>query len=165
MVEEGYDLAIRIGALDSSSLVSRRLTVTRLILCAAPEYLASHGTPEHPDELQDHAVIGYSYFSSGDAWQLEGPEGPVIASTRPCIHSNNGDTCRGAALAGQGIILQPDFLVGDDIAAGTLVELMPEYRAAELGVYAIYPSRRHIAPKIRALIAFLSEHFADTPAS
>jgi DNA-binding transcriptional LysR family regulator len=165
LVEEGYDLAIRIGALDSSSLVSRRLTVTRLILCAAPEYLASHGTPEHPDELQDHAVIGYSYFSSGDAWQLEGPEGPVIASTRPCIHSNNGDTCRGAALAGQGIILQPDFLVGDDIAAGTLVELMPEYRAAELGVYAIYPSRRHIAPKIRALIAFLSEHFADTPAS
>ena len=116
LVEEGYDLAIRIGALDSSSLVSRRLTVTRLILCAAPEYLASHGTPEHPDELQDHAVIGYSYFSSGDAWQLEGPEGPVIASTRPCIHSNNGDTCRGAALAGQGIILQPDFLVGDDIA-------------------------------------------------
>jgi DNA-binding transcriptional LysR family regulator len=164
LVEEGYDLAIRIGALDSSSLVSRRLTVTRLILCAAPEYLTSHGTPEHPDELQGHAVIGYSYFSSGDVWQLEGPEGPVIASTRPCIHSNNGDTCRGAALAGQGIILQPDFLVGDDIAAGTLVELMPEYRAAELGVYAIYPSRRHIAPKIRALIAFLSERLADTPA-
>lgn len=164
LVEEGYDLAIRIGALDSSSLVSRRLTVTRLILCASPDYLASQGTPKHPDELQGHAVIGYSYFSSGDEWRLEGPEGPVIASTRPCIHSNNGDTCRGAALAGQGIILQPDFVVGDDIAAGTMVELMPEYRAAELGIHAIYPSRRHIAPKIRALIAFLSEHFTDTPA-
>ena len=81
-------------------------------------------------------------------------------ATRPCMHSNNGDTCREAALAGLGIILQPDFVVGDDIAAGTLVELMPEYRAAELGVHAVYPSRRHIAPKVRALIAFLDEQLA-----
>lgn len=162
LVEEGYDLAIRIGTLSSSSLVSRRLTVTRLIMCASPDYLSAHGAPAHPDELAGHAVIGYSYWSGGDEWRLDGPHGPVTVRTRPCIHSNNGDTCRAAALAGQGIILQPDFVVGDDIEAGTLVELMPEYRAGELGVHAVYPSRRHIAPKVRALIAFLDNHFGAT---
>lgn len=164
LVEEGYDVAIRIGTLTSSSLVSRKLTVTRLVLCASPEYLAARGTPAHPDELTGHAVIGYSYWSGGDEWRLEGPQGPVAVRTRACIHSNNGDTCRAAALAGQGIILQPDFVVGDDVAAGTLVELMPAYRAGELGVHAVYPSRRHVAPKVRALIAFLVRHFGETPA-
>lgn len=164
LVEEGYDLAIRIGTLSSSSLVSRRLTVTRLILCASPEYLAVHGTPAQPEELAGHAAIGYSYWSGGDEWRLEGPKGPVTVRINTCIQCNNGDTCRAAALAGQGIILQPDFVVGDDVEAGTLVELMPEYRAGELGVHAVYPSRRHIAPKVRALIAFLAEHLGATPA-
>ena len=74
--------------------------------------------------------------------------------------SNNGETCRAAALAHQGIILQPTFLVGDDLAAGRLVELMPEYRAPELGIYALYPTRKHIAPKVRAMIDFLLQEFA-----
>ena len=87
----------------------------------------------------------------------------VNIRTRPCIHSNNGDTCRALALADQGIILQPDFVVGDDIRAGRLVELMPEYRAGELGAHAVYPSRRHVAPKVRAAIDFLAEHFAARP--
>src|SRR5690606_15609604 len=106
--------------------------------------------------------IGYSYWSAGDEWPLEGPNGPVNVRTRACIHSNNGDTCRAVALADQGTILQPDFVVGDDVKAGRLVELMPEYRAGKLGVHAVYPSRRHVAPKVRAAIDFLSEHFALT---
>ena len=163
LVEEGFDLAIRIGNLSDSSLVSRQLTLTRLILCASPHYLEAHGTPSHPDELTGHTVIGYSYWSAGDEWRLEGPNGPVSVRTRACIHSNNGDTCRAAALAGQGVILQPDFVVGNDVKAGKLVELMPEYRAGELGVHAVYPSRRHVAPKVRALIAFLTDHFAAMP--
>lgn len=161
LVEEGYDLAIRIGRLSSSSLISRQLTVTRLVVCASPGYLAAHGTPSHPAELAEHAVIAYSYWSAGDEWRLEGPDGPVRVRTRSSISTNNGDTCRAAAIAGQGIVLQPDFVVGDDIEAGTLVELMPEYSAGELGVYAVYPSRRHVAPKVRALIAFLSERFTS----
>lgn len=163
LVEEGYDLAIRIGKLSSSSLVATKLTDTRLVVCAAPRYLDAHGTPSHPEELADHAVIGYSYWSAGDEWNMEGPDGRVTVRTRACIQTNNGDTCLAAALAGQGIILQPDFVVGDDVEAGRLVELLPEYSAGDLGVYAVYPSRRHIAPKVRALIAFLSEHLGQTP--
>lgn len=162
LIEEGFDLAIRIGTLSSSSLISRKLTTTRLIMCASPEYLAAHGTPALPDELGRHAVIGYSYFASGDEWRLEGPAGPVSARTRPSFYSNNGDTCLAAALAGQGIILQPDFLVGEDIQSGKLVELMPEYFAGKLGVYAVYPSRRLVALKVRALVEFLAERFTKT---
>lgn len=162
LIEEGFDLAIRIGTLSSSSLISRKLTTTRLIICASPQYLAAHGTPALPAELGSHAVIGYSYFASGDEWHLEGPAGPVSARTRPSFHSNNGDTCLAAALAGQGIILQPDFLVGEDIQSGKLVELMPEYSAGELGVYAVYPSRRLVALKVRALVEFLAERFTAT---
>lgn len=161
LVEEGYDLAIRIGTLSSSSLISRQLTVTRLRVCASPGYLSAHGTPSHPDELSEHSVIAYSYWSAGDEWRLEGPRGQISVRTRACISTNNGDTCRAAALAGQGIVLQPDFVVGDDIEAGRLVELMPEYSAGELGVHAVYPSRRHVPPKVRALIAFLAEQLVQ----
>lgn len=160
LVEEGYDLAIRIGTLSSSSLISRQLAVTGLRVCASPEYLSVHGTPSHPSELAEHSVIAYSYWSAGDEWRLDGPDGVVSVRTRSCISTNNGDTCRAAALAGQGIVLQPDFVVGDDIEAGRLVELMPQYSAGELGVHAVYPSRRHVAPKVRALIAFLTEQLA-----
>jgi len=163
LVEEGFDLAIRIGTLSSSSLVSRKLTITRLLMCASPEYLAAHGTPVRPDELGGHAVIAYSYAARGDEWRLKGPNGPVFVRTQACFHSNNGDTCRAAALAGHGIILQPDFLVGDDIKSGKLIELMPEYSAAELGVYAVYPSRRLVARKVRALVEFLAERLAAAP--
>ncbi len=163
LVEEGFDLAVRIGRLGDSSLVARRLAMTRLVVCAAPAYLAAHGVPSHPEEIGDHAVIGYSYWSAGDTWSLAGPDGKVTVQTRPNIHSNNGETCLAAALSGQGIILQPAFVVDQDIASGTLVELFPKYSAGELGVYAIYPSRRHLAPKLRALIGFLAEQLDPTP--
>jgi DNA-binding transcriptional LysR family regulator len=81
--------------------------------------------------------------------------------TQPCIHTNSGDTCRAAALAHQGVILQPSFLIGRDLAAGTLVELMPQFRSIELGIYAVYPTRKHVSPKVRALIDFLAQAFSD----
>jgi len=164
LIEDGYDLAIRIGTLPSSTLVSRRLAGTRMVLCASPAYLQAHGTPSVPADLARHAVIAYSYFASRDDWHFDGPAGPVTVRTEPCISSNSGDTCRAAALAHQGVILQPTFLVGDDLAAGTLVELMPGYRAGELGIYAIYPSRKYVAPKVRALIDFLVLSFAPISA-
>lgn len=160
VVDEGYDLAIRIARLPSSALISRRLSSTRLVLCAAPAYLAHHGTPEHPAELADHAVWAYSYFAPGDEWPFEGPDGPETARIRPVVRSNNGDTCRAGALQGQCIVLQPSFLVGPDLEAGDLVELMPEYRSIELGIHAVYPSRKHLPPKVRLLIDFLVESFA-----
>ena len=122
-----------------------------------------HGTPRQPNDLTGHAVIGYSLLSTGNEWSFDGPAGRVSVKTRPCIQTNNGDTCRAAALAHQGIILQPTFLIGADLAAGALVELMPEFRSIELGIYAIYPTRKHVAPKVRALIEFLAQRFADNP--
>ena len=162
LVEEGYDVAIRIATLPSSTLISRRLATTRMVLCASPQYLKARGVPRHPDELAGHAVISYSYWSTKDEWHFNGPQGQVSVKTNPCMHTNNGDTCRAAALGHQGVILQPTFLVGEDLAAGTLVELMPEFRSIELGIYAVYPTRKHVSPKVRALIEFLAGHFAQT---
>ena len=161
LVEEGYDMAIRIASLENSTLVSKRLASTRMLLCASPQYLALHGTPTQPSELAAHAVISYSYWSTRDEWHFTGPDGPVSVKTNPCIHTNSGDTCRAAALAHQGVILQPDFLVGPDLVAGTLVEILPNYRSIELGIYAVYPTRKHVSAKVRALIDFLATHFAQ----
>jgi len=162
LVEEGYDVAIRIANLENSTLVSKRLATTRMVLCGSPQYLKLYGTPKHPSELANHAVISYSYWSTKDEWHFKGPLGPVSVKTNPCIHTNNGDTCRAAALASQGIILQPSFLVGDDLASGKLVELMPEFRSLEIGIYAVYPTRKHVSPKVRALIDFLTNHFSQS---
>jgi DNA-binding transcriptional LysR family regulator len=160
IVDEGFDLAVRISTLRSSSLISRKLASTRMVLCASPKYLRKNGTPKHPSELAAHKVIAYSYWSLHDEWEFEGPQGKVSVRTTPCIKTNNGDTCRAGALAHQGIILQPTFLVGRDLEEGTLVELCPRYRSTELGIYAVYGSRRHVAPKVRLLIDFLVERFA-----
>jgi DNA-binding transcriptional LysR family regulator len=159
LAEEGYDLAIRIARLPSSSLVSRKLSSTRMVLCASPLYLQRAGTPAHPAQLATHSVLGYSYWSAKDEWVFEGPEGSASVLTEPCIRSNNGDVCRAGALQHQGIILQPTFLVGADIAAGKLVEILPDYHGPELGIYALYGSRKHVAPKVRLLIDFLVEWF------
>ncbi len=161
LVEEGYDVAIRIASLENSTLVSKRLASTRMVLCASPQYLKLHGTPIHPRELAEHSVISYSYWSTKDEWRFTGPQGAQSVKTKPCIHTNNGDTCRLAALANQGIVLQPSFLVGGDLATGTLVELMPEFRSLELGIYAVYPTRKHVSPKVRALLEFLTHHFSQ----
>lgn len=163
LVDEGYDVAIRIATLPSSTLISKRLATTRMVLCASPQYLQAHGTPMQPSDLAAHAVLSYSYWSTRDEWHFTGPQGPVSVKTQPCIRTNSGDTCRTAALAHQGVILQPSFLVGGDLAAGTLVELMPAYRSIELGIYAVYPTRKHVSPKVRALIDFMAAHFAKQP--
>jgi len=161
LVDEGYDLAIRIATLPSSTLISRRLSKARMALCASPRYLEQHGTPRHPAELAHHAVIAYSYWSTKDEWHFDGPQGKVSVRTQPCIHTNSGDTCRAAALAHQGVVMQPTFLVGEDLEAGRLVELMPEFRAIELAIYAVYPTRKHLSPKVRVLIDFLADCFAQ----
>jgi DNA-binding transcriptional LysR family regulator len=163
LVEEGYDAAIRVATMPDSMLVSRKLASTRMVLCASPRYLKRHGKPKHPHELTGHSVIAYTYFSSGDEWRFTGAKGPVTVRTRSRIYANNGDTCRRAALAHQGVILQPDFLVGDDLRRGDLVELMPAYRAGELDIHVVWPSRKHLPLKTRRLIDFLVEAFREPP--
>jgi DNA-binding transcriptional LysR family regulator len=165
LVEEGFDLAVRIGRLASSSLVSRQLSATRMILCASREYLKRHGTPKAPADLAQHAVLAYSLLATGDTWEFTGPQGSVAVKVTPRMHTNSGDTCRAVALAHQGIVLQPSFLVADDLRSGALVEVLPAYRSAELGVHAVYPSRKHVLPKVRLLIDYLAQELAaDEPA-
>lgn len=160
LVDEGFDLAVRIARLPDSSLVSRKLASTRLVLCASPAYLARRGAPQHPSELPQHEILGYSLLSMGDQWQFQGPEGPVTVKVRPRIWTNNGDTCVAAALSGTGIQLQPTFLVARELAAGELVEVLPQYRSVELGIYAVYPTRKFVLPKVRALVEYLSDKLA-----
>jgi DNA-binding transcriptional LysR family regulator len=157
LVDEGVDVAVRIARLPSSSLISRQLATTRLVLCASPRYLRRHGTPKHPRDLARHKVLAYTLLTSGDVWEFDGPEGLVSVQVNSCLRSNSGDTCVAAALAHHGIMMQPTFLVSDGLASGELVELLPQFRAATLGIHAVYPSRQHVAPKVRLLVDHLSQ--------
>jgi DNA-binding transcriptional LysR family regulator len=161
LAEEGFDAAVRIARLPSSSLVSRQLATTRMVLCASPQYLRRAGRPKHPADLAQHSVIAYSYWSERDEWEFGGPLGPVTVRTQPCIRTNNGDVCRAAALQHQGLILQPTFIVGADLQQGTLVEVLPDYRSITLGIHAMYQSRKHLSPKVRLLIDFLVAWFRE----
>ncbi|MEW6371547.1 MAG: LysR family transcriptional regulator [Pseudomonadota bacterium] len=161
LVEEGYDAAVRIGQLAPSSLIGRKIASTRMVVCASPDYLARRGEPVHPRDLLGHDVISYSLSASGENWSFSGPAGEATVKVVPRMRTNNGDTCRAAALQHQGIILQPTFIVGQDLAQGTLREVLPGYRSGELGIHAVYPSRKFVSPKLRLLIDFLVDAFAE----
>jgi len=166
LVDEGFDLAVRIGHLPSSSLVSRRLASMRLRLCASPAYVKAHGAPQQPGELSAHRVLAYSLLATGDAWTLSRTANAQQRQTvdvKPVMRSNNGDTCTQAAIAGLGIVLQPDFMVQSYIDRGDLVELLPEWQADESGIYAVYPTRRHLPAKVRLMIDFLVEQLRPAP--
>lgn len=166
LVEEGFDLAVRIvpaGRLASNSLVARRIATDRILLCASPGYLRSAPALAHPSNLAAHAVMAYAWWSGGDSWQFTGPDGATAdVNVRPRLRTNSGDTCRAAALADQGVIYQPAFLVGPDVRAGRLVELLPGWRGPSLDIHAIYPSRTHLSGKVRAMVDFLAAAF-DQP--
>jgi len=157
LVDEGYDLAVRISTLPSSSLICRRLACTRMMLCAAPAYLQAHGTPATPQDLAQHTMMAYSLWDNLEELRCQGPEGPVRVRIQPRILSNNGETCRKIALQGGGILLQPSFIMADDVREGRLVELLPQYQFDNLGIYVVYPSRRQLPLKVRAMIDYLSQ--------
>ena len=164
IVEEGYDLAIRISRAGSTSHAARKLATSRNILCASPDYLARCGYPAAPADLIEHQCIGYSYAATGDEWQLMDSEHKAHTVKVNChMHTNNGDTARAAALAGQGVIWQPTFLIGNDLRAGKLVQVLPDYRLPDIDVLALYPSRRHLSAKIRAVVDFLVDAFGGVP--
>jgi DNA-binding transcriptional LysR family regulator len=155
LIEDGFDLAIRIGALAESGLVARKLGTDHSIVCASPAYLDRHGTPHTPHELGGHACLGYTLSGNGDEWRLEGPDGPVTVRSGGPVRADNGDMLRLAALSGAGLIFQPRFIVEEDLEAGRLVQVLPAFTSAELGIYAIYPSRKHLSPKVRTFVDFL----------
>lgn len=161
LVDEGFDLAIRIGAMPQSDLIARKLGAVRSIACAAPAYLARHGAPQTPADLAGHACLSYTLTGTGADWRLEGPDGLVSVPISGPIRADNGDIIRLAALGGAGIAFQPYFIVGDDIEAGRLVRVLPEWQSPELGVYAVYPSRKHLSAKVRTFVDFLVAALAN----
>jgi DNA-binding transcriptional LysR family regulator len=164
LVEEGYDLAIRISRRGSQAVVGRKLASSRNIVCAAPDYIVRHGMPLSPADLTTHACIGYTLAQDAEVWNLQDADGrPHAVRINAVMRSNNGDTCRAAALAGLGVIWQPTFLVGEDLRAGRLVPVLPGYRMPEIDVLAVYPSRRHLSAKVRVMVEFLTEAFRGVP--
>ena len=164
VVDEGFDAVVRISRLVDSTLVHRKLATTRIIPVASPSYVEVHGLPRHPVELGGHTTIGYEYSASGDVWSFESDEeGVVEITTRPRARANNGDTCRSMAIDGVGIAMEPDFLVAHDLAEGRLVHLFPQFICREIGIYVVYPSRKHLSVKVRALVDFLADAFKTPP--
>lgn len=161
LVEEGFDLALRIGESPTQNLIARKLGETRLVPCAAPVYLREHGAPETPADLAQHACLTYEYLPQRGTWRFQDPAGGehAVRVTGP-VHANNGDLLAAAAAEGIGIAMEPDFIVAADLAAGRLVRVLAEYAPAPAGVYAVYPSRRHLSAKVRAFVDFLAERFA-----
>ena len=157
LVDEGLDVAIRIARLADSSAVARRISQTRLAACASPGYLAAHGAPTRLAQLAQHRCLAYSYGSGGDEWKALGPDGEVSAAAPWVMRANNGEVLRAVALDDAGIALLPTFLVGQDLAAGRLVEVLADHRFGVLGVHAVYPHRRHLSPKVRAFVEHLQQ--------
>lgn len=164
LVDEGYDLAIRIGELPDSSLVARRLAPCKHVLCASPAYLKDHGTPRTPEDLRKHETLTYGYHDSPREWRLHAPDGRYInVPVNSTMHMNNSLALREAVLTGAGIMLTPTFIVGPDIQAGRLQQLLPNYRMLELSIYVVYPERKHLSPKVRAFVEFMLKRMSDTP--
>jgi DNA-binding transcriptional LysR family regulator len=163
LIAEGFDAGVRITSMADSSLVARRIAPSRHIVCAAPAYLEKHGRPTVPDDLRDHNCLGYSYRARGADWTVIGPDGPVSVPVRGGLRTNNGDVLRTAALAGLGIVAAPTFNVGDDLRSGRLVALFEEAAPATHAIYAVYPHRRHVLPKVRAFVDFLAARLGPEP--
>ncbi len=160
LVEEGYDLAIRIARLVDSSLVARRIASTSLRVCASPGYVKRHGAPKVPHDLARHACLGYAYAGSGDKWTFEGPQGPVEVRVRSDSRANNGELLRQLAIHDQGITLLPSFMVEEDLKARRLVALLAKFPPPVLGIFAVYPSRKYLSAKVRTLVDFLATRYA-----
>ncbi|WP_193367402.1 LysR family transcriptional regulator [Pelagibius marinus] len=163
LVEEGYDLALRIGDLRDSSLVARRVAPARSVLCASPDYLARRGRPERPEDLRDHDCLLYTHNAQVREWTLHGPGGMQKVKVDGPLLANNGDALCGAALGGLGIARLPTFIVGQHLRNGHLQALLPAFPVPEQGIHAVYPHSRNLSVKVRVFIDFLADYFGPEP--
>src|SRR5260370_2874592 len=160
IVEEGYDMTVRVSRGGSASVVARKLATSRHIVCASPAYLLRHGRPDSPADLTKHICIGYTYAPHAEEWRFTDDRGKTHdVKISIGMQSNNCDTVRAAALAGRGIILQPTFMIGDDVRKGRLEPLLSEYHLPDAEVLAVYPTSRHLSAKVRVMVYFLIDAF------
>ncbi len=163
LVDEGYDLAVRIMRLSDSSLVARKLAPFRRVICASPSYFQKHGRPAHPSDLKSHNCLIYTLTSSPEEWRLQGGKGVETVRVTGNLRSNNGDVIREALLAGVGIAPMPTFLVGEDLRQGKLEVALEEWSDSQVSINAVYPHGRLLQPKVRAFIDFLAARFGAHP--
>ncbi|MEO8385867.1 MAG: LysR family transcriptional regulator [Betaproteobacteria bacterium] len=163
LVEEGLDLAIRIGDLGNPNLIARRIGGMRLVACASPDYLKRNGTPKHPDDLTSHNCFTYEFAPVKNLWTFQDRQkNEIKVRIDGSVHANNGEMLAAIAVAGVGIALEPDFIVNPLLASGALVEILKTFRPAPYNIYAVYPSRRHLSAKVRTFVDFLAGRFSTT---
>jgi DNA-binding transcriptional LysR family regulator len=165
LVSGGFDMAIRIGSLEDSRLIARRLATNQRVLCASPAYLNKQGRPVTPAELQRHrCLVQIGAQGRPSSWRLKSPAGrEITAPANSYLESNLGDSLRNAALAGLGIAMHSTWHVCDDLRAGRLEVVLPDYPVADTGIYAVMPQRRLVPARVRAFTDFLAEWFGETP--
>ena len=163
IISEGFDLAIRIGTLEESSLVARRLAPVRLVICGTPDYLRRHGTPVKPSQLEEHNCLRYTYASNYDRWIFHRDGKSCSVRIAGSFSANNGDALLAAALSGKGIVMQPTFIVGEDIRSGRLQVVLEQYQLPELSAYAVYAHRQYLSAKVRTFVDFLAHYFGSPP--
>ncbi|GAB5469618.1 MAG: LysR family transcriptional regulator [Rhodospirillales bacterium] len=167
LVEERLDLAIRLGALESSSLIARKLAPHRRVVCASPDYLAARGRPARPEDLVAHNCLKLAQGGGEGAWRFSGPRGGCVVAVKGSLRADNAEVLREAALCAAGIVLLPTWLVGKDLRAGRLELLLGDWEAGhsarEGGVHAVYLPSRRGSPKVAAFVGFLGDRFGSPP--
>lgn len=159
-IGEGFDALFRVGPLPDSGLIARPLAPYRMVVCAAPAYLAAHGTPATPQDLAAHTCLGLTHWGLRHVWRFDGPEGGVEVPIAYRLRIDSGPALRAAALAGAGIIRQPEALVGEDVAEGRLTALLPGYDLPARPMYLVYPPDRTPTAKLKAFVDFALARFA-----
>lgn len=159
LVVERIDVAIRIGELNDSSLVARKLGEVSMQLCASSEYLAEHGEPVEPGQLAEHRCVLDSNYPGGNSWRLGGGDNPVSIEVKPHLIVNSARAGWELVRAGHGIAFLPSFAIADDINNGRVQRLLPEYASEPIGIYAVYQHRKHLSAKIRLFIEEMNQYF------
>lgn len=164
LVHEGFDVGLRIRArLEDTSLVARRICAIRTALVAAPAYLDRHGVPASPGDLVDHVLLAYSLNEDPDRWRFRRGAETAEIEIVPKVLANSGIALKAPVLAGVGLTLTPTFTVGDELRAGRLKRVLPDWETPDYALFAMYPPSRHLAPKVRAFVDFVSESFRAPP--
>lgn len=163
LIAEGMDLAIRIGELPDSSLIARKIASVSTVAAASPKYLEQHGIPQTPEDLKALKELRYGYRPIA-AWTYRDPDGVEgQIEMRPRLRATNGEFLRDAAIAGEGILIEPRFIIYENLREGSLVEILSDYKWPELSAYAVYPPTRHLSVRVRAFVNFLAERYKGIP--
>ena len=162
-VSEGLDLVVRVGALEDPSLIARRIGTTRRVTVASADYLARRGVPLTPADLRQHDCIVYTRLATGNRWHFDGPDGPIAVAVQGRFRADNSEAVREAVIAGAGVAVIPVWLFTDEITGGRVRIILDAFEPSTLPIHAVYPSRRLVSPKVRAMIEHLAAEFGASP--